>query len=486
MFAINGRQGRLCDGMSRRELLEIGGSSLLGLSLGGVMQARAATPDASAPSVGAAPAGSTFGKAKSVIFLFLQGGPSHIDIWDPKPEAPDNIRGIFKPIQTKTPGLFFGEHMPRLAQVTDKVTMIRSVSYTPVGLFNHTAAHYQMLTGYTPDKVSPSGQLEPPSPRDYPNIGSVIAKLRPSNVPMFPFVQMPRPMQESNVIGKAGNAGFLGRAFDPYFLYQDPNQPLKLADLSLREDTPMPRLKRRSTLWQTVNEGMPKLQKAVESYALGDYYGQAFDLLLSGRAREAFNLDAEPGELRDRYGRSTFGQSCLLARRLIEAGTQFVQVNWPAVANGNPQVDAFDTHAANFGPLKDLHLPKLDPALASLVEDLDSRGLLDETLVIAIGEFGRSPIMGVSTSGNSNAPDGRDHWPYCYTAMVAGAGIKRGAIHGQSDKHASSPVSDPVHPTELLAMIYHAVGLKPDMTLYNDLGQPRPLVQAEPTLALFA
>jgi uncharacterized protein (DUF1501 family) len=482
MFSIEGRRGQFCDGMTRRELLEVGGSSLMGLTLAGALQATAASAAESPLGAG----GPAFGKAKSVIFLFLQGGPSHIDIWDPKPEAPDNIRGIFKPIQTKTPDLYFGEHMPRLAQVTDKVTMIRSMSYTPVGLFNHTAAHYQMLTGYTPDKVSPSGQLEPPSPRDYPNIGTIIAKLKPTGVPMFPVVQMPRPMQESNVIGKAGNAGFLGRAYDPYFLYQDPNAQLNMGDLAPRTDTPLPRLKRRTTLWETVNEGMPQLQKAVEPYALDQYYGKAFDLLLSGKAREAFNLDAEKPELRDRYGRSTFGQSCLLARRLVEAGTKFVQVNWPAVANGNPTVDAFDTHASNFGPLKDLHLPKLDPALASLVEDLDQRGLLDETLVVAIGEFGRSPIMGVSTSGNSNAPDGRDHWPYCYTAMIAGAGVARGRVHGKSDKHASSPQADPIHPTELLATIYHAVGLDPATTLYNDLGQPRPLVQASPVLKLFS
>jgi hypothetical protein len=482
MITINGRQGRLCDGLSRRELLEVGGSSLLGLSLASFFKSSQARAGESPLPVG----GPGFGKAKSVIFCFLQGGPSHLDIWDPKPEAPENIRGIFKPIQTKTPGLIFSEHMPRLAQMTDKVTMIHSVSYTPVGLFNHTAAHYQMLTGYTPDKVSPSGQLEPPSPRDFPNIGSVIAKLKPTGQPMFPVVQMPRPMQESNVIGKAGNAGFLGRAYDPYFLFQDPNTELKMDDLAPRGDTPIARLQKRSSLWDTVNKGMPQLQKAVESYALNDYYSQAFDLLLSGKAREAFRLDAESAEMRDRYGRSTFGQSCLLARRLVEAGTKFVQVNWPAVANGNPVVDAFDTHASNFGPLKDLHLPKLDPALATLIEDLDQRGLLKETLVIAIGEFGRSPIMGVSTSGNSNAPDGRDHWPYCYTAMIAGAGVGRGVVYGKSDKHASSPVENPVHPTELLATIYHAVGLAPDTVLYNDLGQPRPLVQASIVPGLYA
>ena len=223
MFSIDGRQGRLCDGITRREMIEVGSASLLGLSLAGFLKTRKSVASEVAPPSG----GPGFGKAKSVIFLFLQGGPSHLDIWDPKPEAPDNIRGIFKPIQTKTSGLIFSEHMPRLAQVTDKLTMIHSVSYTPVGLFNHTAAHYQMLTGYTPDKVSPSGQLEPPSPRDFPNIGSVIAKLKPTGLPMFPFVQMPRPMQESNVIGKAGNAGFLGRATIPISSFKIPIKQCK-------------------------------------------------------------------------------------------------------------------------------------------------------------------------------------------------------------------------------------------------------------------
>lgn len=482
MLGISGRSGRLCDGVSRRELLQVGGSSMLGLSLAGVLGAREARANS---ETGQIQGGPYFGKAKNVILLFLQGGPSHLDIWDPKPDAPENIRGKFKPIATKTPGLTFSEHMPKLAQQTDKCTIIHSVSYTPVGLFNHTAAHYQMLTGYTPDKVSPSGQLEPPSPRDYPNIGSVLSKLRPPQVPMLPFVMLPRPPQESNVVGKAGTAGFLGRAYDPYFFYQDPNQSVKVGDLTLRNDTTLDRLKRRSSLWDTVNHAMPDLQKAVEPFALDKYYGKAFDLILSGRAREAFALEKEPAALRDRYGRNTFGQSVLLARRLIEAGTQFVQVNWPAVANGNPQVDAFDTHAANFGPLKDIHLPKLDPALATLLADLDERGLLAETLVLAIGEFGRSPIMGVSTSGNGNAPDGRDHWPYCYTAMIAGAGVGRGKVYGASDKHGSSPKDNPVHPSELLATIYFAMGLAPDRIMYNDLGQPRPLVQATPVMGLF-
>lgn len=369
MIAIDGRQGRLCDGLTRREILEVGGSSLLGLSLASVWNAKK-TFAAESP-IGAG--GPGFGKAKSVIFLFLQGGPSHLDIWDPKPDAPDNIRGKFNPIQTKTPGLTFSEHMPRLAQVTDKLTMIQSVSYTPVGLFNHTAAHYQMLTGYTPDKVSPSGQLEPPAPNDYPHYASQVCRLQPTDVPMLPAVMLPRPLQESGIIQKGGTAGFLGKAHDPYYFFQDPNGKVNLTDLTLRQEISKERLARRQSMLDKVNQAMPDIEKAVEQSAVNEYYGKAFDLLLSGRARNAFDLDKETKEMRDKYGRHTFGQSLLLARRLIEAGTKIVQINWPAVANGNPTVDAFDTHAENFGPLKNLHCPKLDSGLAALLEDLDER-----------------------------------------------------------------------------------------------------------------
>jgi uncharacterized protein (DUF1501 family) len=230
---------------------------------------------------------------------------------------------------------------------------------------------------------------------------------------------------------------------------------------------------------------MPEIEQAVKEFALDDYDRKALELVISGRARKAFDLKEEKQELRDKYGKHTFGQSLLLARRLIEAGSRVVQVNWPAVANGNPVIDAWDTHAANFGPLKDLHCPKLDSALPTLIEDLDSRGLLKETIVLVIGEFGRSPKMGVSTSGNVNGADGRDHWPYCYTALMAGGGIARGAVYGKSDKTASSPASDPVHPTQLLATVYHAMGIDPHTMVMNHLGQPRELVQAEPVLKLF-
>src|SRR5437016_5446692 len=436
MLSIPGKPGCTCDGWSRREFMRVGGAGLFGVALGDILRLQAVA----AESASEAAKGKTgWGKAKSVILIFLQGGPSHIDIWDPKPEAPSNIRGEFKTLRSKVPGIWLSEVMPKLAEQMDKATLIRSVSYTPAGLFNHTAAIYQMMTGYTPDRVSPSGQLEPPSPNDFPHAGSQIARLKPPTVPMLPFVLLPRPLQESNVIGKGGTGGFLGAAYDPYYFYQDPNKEIKLDDLTMRKDVNKERLQRRANLLKQVESSMPDMDKAVENYALDRYYQKAFDLVSSGRARDAFDLTKEPEKLRDRYGRHTFGQGLLLARRLIEAGTRFVQVNWPAVANGNPTVDAWDTHAANFGPLRNLHCPKLDSGLPALLEDLDQRGMLEDTIVLAIGEFGRSPKLGVSTSGNTNGPDGRDHWPYCYTGVMAGGPIARGAVYGKSYATGSSP-----------------------------------------------
>ena len=235
MLVIPGRCGRMCDGPTRREFLRVGSVGLFGLSLPHFLSWQPAlAARANAPGLKYAGV-KGFGTAKHVILLFLQGGPSHIDIWDPKPDAPSNVRGEFKPIKTKVPGIELSETMPLLAQQVDKCTLIRSMSYTPVGLFNHTAAIYQMLTGYEPGKVSPSGQLEPPSPADFPTAGSHISKLLPLDEPVLPFVEMPRPLQESNVIGKGGAAGFLGKAYDPYRFYQDPNKSISLDDLTCAE-----------------------------------------------------------------------------------------------------------------------------------------------------------------------------------------------------------------------------------------------------------
>jgi uncharacterized protein (DUF1501 family) len=243
------------------------------------------------------------------------------------------------------------------------------------------------------------------------------------------------------------------------------------------------RLSRRARLRDLINQGMPEIEKAVRQYDLNEYYDRALNLLISGRARDAFDLRRESDGLRDRYGRNAFGQSCLLARRLVEAGTRVVEVVWPKVANSDNH--SWDHHSGLTKRMKTQSAPMLDAGLSSLVSDLDDRGLLDDTLVVCVGEFGRSPQRGLSTSGNDNSSDGRDHWPYCYTAMIAGAGIKRGSVHGKSDKTASAPLEDPLHPRQLLATIYHAVGLNPQMEIYNHLNQPREMVKADAVTALF-
>ena len=235
------------------------------------------------------------------------------------------------------------------------------MSYTPNGLFNHTAAIYQMLTGYPPDRVSPSGQLEPPTPADFPTAGSHVSKLKPPNDPVLPFVELPRPLQESGIIGKGGSAGFLGKAYDPYRMYQDPAKPVKLDDLSLRKDIPPDRLKDRFELLKGINGSMPDLEKALNDYAVDEYYGKAYDLVLSGKARDALDLEKEPQKMRERYGLHTFGQSLLMARRLIEAGTKFVQVNWPSVANGNPETDRLGYARGELRAAEESALPEAGP-----------------------------------------------------------------------------------------------------------------------------
>ena len=400
-----------CDGITRRELLRVGGSAMFGLSLANFfgIQKAAANPTG----------GPGFGKAKSVILIYLQGGPSHLDLWDPKDNVPDNIRSVFKAVDTKIPGVKVTENMPKFAQVLDKVTLIRSMSYTPIGLFNHTAAIYQMLTGYTTDKVSPSGQLEPPTPKDFPNVGCNISRLKPPTEPMLPCVMMPRPLQESNVVGKGGTAGFLGRATTRTTCTRrrrhghEQDGRIKVDDLQLRREVSSTRLGRRASLRDTIAAGMPEIEKATRKYDLDEYYSKALSLVMSGKARDAFDLTKEKSELRDRYGRNTFGQCLLLSRRLIEAGTRFVEVNWPKVANSDNH--SWDVHTGLSKRMKDQSGPMFDGGLSTLIADLDERGLLSETLVIAVGEFGRSPQRGVSTSGNANNDDGRDHWPYCYT-----------------------------------------------------------------------
>jgi uncharacterized protein (DUF1501 family) len=489
MWRLYGQPGKdICDrhvGMTRRDVLRVGGAGLLGMTLGQALRLQAAAEETNAGG------GPGWNRAKSVILIYLQGGPSHLDLWDPKPDAPEKVRSVFQPIGTKIPGVHFTEILPRLAQLNDTFTMIRSMSYTPNGLFNHTAAIYQMMTGYTTDKVSPSGQLEPPSPADFPNFGSQIVRLRPLEEPMLPFVMLPRPLQESNVVGKGGTAGFLGKGFDPYYLYpagddMDMNKmdQIKVDDLKLPPDVFAVRLQRRADLRRIVDSRMEAINQAVAKQNLDEYYDRALNLIVSGRARQAFDLSGESAATRELYGRNTFGQSCLLARRLVEAGTRVVEVIWPKIANSDNH--SWDHHVGLTERMKNQSGPMLDAGLSGLLEDLEQRGMLEETMVVAVGEFGRSPQKGISTSGNGNSADGRDHWPYCYTAVVAGAGTKRGYVHGRSDQTGSAPLESPVHPSQLLASVYHAFGIHPETIVYNHLNQPRELVKAEAVTALFA
>jgi uncharacterized protein (DUF1501 family) len=302
---------------------------------------------------------------------------------------------------------------------------------------------------------------------------------------------LPRPLQESNVVGKGGTAGFLGKGYDPYTLYPDGDdldnnklERIKIDDLKLRPEVFAFRLQRRAKLRDAIDATMPDIESAVSDYKLDEYYDRALNLIASGRAREAFEIDREPKEVRDLYGRTTFGQSCLLARRLVEAGTRVVEIVWPKVANSDNH--SWDVHVDLPRRMRDQSAPMLDAGVSGLLFDLDRRGMLEETMVVVVGEFGRSPQRGVSTSGNGNSADGRDHWPYCYTSLVAGAGIKRGYVHGKSDKTGSAPIEKPVHPAQLLASIYYAFGIDPETMVLNHLKQPRELVQAQPVTELFA
>ena len=420
----------------------------------------------------------------------MQGGPSHLDLWDPKENVPDNVRSAFKPISTKIPGVKFTEILPRLAQINDKFTLIRSLSYTPNGLFNHTAAIYQMMTGYTTDKVSPSGQLEPPNPKDFPNFGANIVRLRPTEVPMLPFVMLPRPLQESNVIGKGGTAGFLGRAYDPYTLYPDGDDMdmskmdrIRIDDLQLQPEVFAERLKRRARLRDAIDAGMPAIDKAVASYKLDAYYQQALNLIVSGRAREAFALAQEPAQVRDRYGRNTFGQSCLLARRLIEAGTRVVEVIWPKVANSDNH--SWDQHVDLTKRMKNQSGPMFDTGLSG-----PDRGSRLPRVAGGDPTGGRGRIRPQPAEGREHVrqrqqPRRPRPLALLLHGLDCGGGHQARIRSRPSDTDRLSPADNPVHPTALLATIYHSFGISPDTIVYNHLNQPRELVKGEVVTALF-
>ena len=437
--------------IARRELLRAGAlgiPALLGPAVTGVPAAVA----------------SDRGRAKACIFIYNFGGPSQLETWDLKPEAPEGIRGEFKPIATRVPGTQICEHLPRLARLADKYSIIRSMSHRDV---EHQTGGYTGLTGHR----HPNPRIfAPPTPDDTPPFGSIVSKLRPATRAVPSFVSMPTTLFDAVVI-PGQTAGWLGKAHDPMLLKQDPNDAgFSVKELALIEGVSAERFAGRCQLLQQLDVAS---QLPESAHGLGSYYEKAFRLLSSAATQNAFHMQSEPANVRDRYGRTTFGQCCLLARRLVEAGVPVVNVYFCSGGlTGLAASRPWDTHEGNFSRLKKDLLPVTDQALAALFEDLDERGLLSQTVIAWLGEFGRTPRVGARSSDNGAKPDGRDHWPYCYSAILAGGGIQGGRVHGASDRSAGHPVDQPVSPADFAATIYDCLGIDPHTEILDRTGRP--------------
>lgn len=428
--------------LNRRVLLRAGGLSLFGLSLNQLLGARESIESQ----------GSGFGRAKSCILLFMWGGPAHQDTWDMKPEAPVEIRGEFRPIATKVPGIQICEHFPLLSQRTDQLAIVRSLTHTDV---NHTSSTHFLLTG------------EPPPPANdrklqWPHMGSVLTKLGRGTSALPPAISfrpklendVPRFVEESQ--GQFG--GWLGPAFDPMTIDGDPSRPdYRVGDFALQPELSLTRLEHRRELLDDLNRHIHAAGPSFEGRDSSTR--RAFELLTSAAGeRGAFELSEESPAIRARYGLHPHGQSVLQARRLVERGVPLVTVFWPNDGIKNVSV-YWDTHSRNFVDLKQRLMPPADQAFSALLDDLSQRGLLDETLVVWTGEFGRTPKVGQVNSDAGAGRDGRDHWPGCFTSVLAGAGIRGGMVYGRSDRHAAYPADKAVAPRDLIATIYHLLGV---------------------------
>jgi hypothetical protein len=414
-------------------------------------------------------------RARHVLFLHQFGGPSHIDTFDMKPDAPDGIRGEFRPIATVQPGLSVSEHLPRFSTVIDRFAQVRSVHHA---MRNHNSATYYSLTGHAPPlddiRLRDTQEL-------YPAYGSTVARLSPADDPSIPsFAAFPHVLRDGSVT-PGQHASFLGKGYDPFFIGQDPNRPrFQLPELTLPASMTAGRLDDRRGLQRLIDAQADLMSRSETARGVDAFYARALTMLASTRVKDAFDLTREPEQLRDEYGRTTYGQSCLLARRLIEAGVRFVSVYFaPFIGGGN---GGWDTHGDNFNQLKKRLLPITDRSVPTLIRDLAARGLLEETLVVWMGEFGRTPrVMNTKQFG----PDGRDHWPFCYTVLFAGGGTTPGAIYGSSDRLGAYPATDPVTPDDIAATMFWALGIDPATEVRDTLGRPLPIAAGRPITGIF-
>lgn len=466
MLSISQGPVRLCDGVSRREWMRLGGLGALGLSLSSLFRLQAQAREGLPPGI--PPTDQSFGRAKNVIFLYLLGGPPQHETFDPKPEAPAEIRGPFRPIQTNVPGVDFCELLPRTALIADKLAVCRSISTDDN---NHDSSGYQLLTGNK--YVGPNSRTIQPT--DWPWFGSLVKMLKPSEVcPPLSTVWIPDVWRLNESVTPAGQTGgFLGRQWDPDRFIGDPARPdYRVDGLKLTDLTPL-QLQLRQSLLGDVERAFARAERGAAVRNYDKYQAQAFDLMTSDRARSAFDLQKEPDKVRDRYGRHTWGQSLLLARRLVEAGSRLVHVNWPREPGDNA-VDnpLWDTHAQNADRVEDVLCPMFDVSFSALIEDLSQRGLLKETLVVAIGEFGRTPRF--------NGNGGRDHWGPVFSFVMAGAGVRTGQAYGASDANGAFPARDKVTGADLTATLFHLLGVNWTTTFGDREGRVHPLTTGRP------
>lgn len=455
MFSLHDNGTRLCDGLTRREWLRVGGLGALGLSLPALLEARAS--------------GAAFGKAKSCILLFYLGGPPQHETWDPKDDAPLEVRGELHSIASNVPGIRVGELMPRTAKLLDRICVLRAMSTADNA---HSSSGYWMLTG-VPHQPMNNENAKPGAPNDWPCTAAIVHQLRRGKNGLPPAIVLPEPIWNTGMIYWPGqDGGFLGRAADPWLIRCDPSSPdFQIPGLVLSAEVSPPRLNSRLSLLEQVNRGLDGVDRSEAMARFNQRSRQAFDLLRAGKARRAFDLEREPATLRDRYGRNRWGQSVLLARRLVEAGVSLVQVNWMRMPGDADDSPAWDTHNKNAQRLKNNLMPPMDLAYSALLEDLDTRGLLDETLVVSMGEFGRSPKI--------NGGGGRDHWGRVFSAALAGGGIRGGQVIGSSDKIGALPRDGRVQPQDLTATIFHCLGYSPNTEMRDTLGRPLVISRGE-------